>query len=896
MSSSALKRRIPSAIFSDTYLQHYNTHTTDEYPWIDNNYNAHHHSMDSIDNGTTTVNNTQNNTILRRVINILCRPINELLFIVSWCIWLITWIPLAGGSTIVVAVTMLRITICISLYICVIAMQKLNSLVYELYWRLSCYRHRYNKSNIAWIRHNLLRATTYDEFKYLAGKMDRLECNESWKQQHESTLYDYNMLHLQLNQLQKSRNMNDIKQLMFTLSHIFHRQYCGIDNQQLYLHCHLGTKYLIEEFYAQVVEQLSYITQTEFNTTVTNKDKIKFLLRAQKSYGKTALCLSGGGSLAMYHAGVCRALLYANCLPDIINGTSGGAIIAGVMATRTDSELRAPTFLTPDIANRFGVHWLPSLPRQARHFIKHGVLMDWREFAHTARTYYWDLTFDEAYKRTRRHVSITVSYSTANTNQSGHAMVCNHVTTPHLLIWSAVTASCSLPGLMHAQTLFAKTFANEIVPFYPKGTEWVDGSLHADIPVQRLTELFNAQIFIVSQVNPHVRPFIRGQARIFGGYSDERVNSVIHTSSILSQCEHMLASDISYRLTRLAKMKIIPKIYGQDFRPVWNGQQRYTGDITIVPEITFKMQLKVISQPSNTDMIEFIHCGESATWPVISRVQNCMIIERTLDECIKVLARQLRHTSTRTASFNKLPVEPERGKLNKNIINNKQHTHTHNNTLAQPSKAARAHSEPSTVDIGVAQSIEPHDVSGPHQVDTQITQQQSINNTTNINNNHPTNTMIGIATMKPPPTYNDDTVLSLNTNSSSTSPTHRPSRPSNILINTLETLDPTIPCNTQPHVRTPSASGKFYMPYHSYHESDSENDDILLELEDGYSDSPNSMTRKMSSSSIMSPGNQYTSPQNQSQTNTNSVTSPVDLNKPPRPNIINTSVSKTLYK
>jgi hypothetical protein len=106
------------------------------------------------------------------------------------------------------------------------------------------------------------------------------------------------------------------------------------------------------------------------------------------------------------------------------------SIIAGVIAVKTDAELRDPKFLSPSIANRYGVAWLPPLPRQAIHFLRHGVLMDWREFANTARTYYGDMTFSEAYKRTKRHVSITVSYSTARTAGEGHAMVCNHITTP----------------------------------------------------------------------------------------------------------------------------------------------------------------------------------------------------------------------------------------------------------------------------------------------------------------------------------------------------------------------------------------------------------------------------------------------------------------------------------
>ena len=38
--------------------------------------------------------------------------------------------------------------------------------------------------------------------------------------------------------------------------------------------------------------------------------------------------------------------------------------------------------------------------------------------------------------------------------------------------------------------------------------QFVDGSLGADIPTERVGELFNINTYFVSQVNPHLMPFI----------------------------------------------------------------------------------------------------------------------------------------------------------------------------------------------------------------------------------------------------------------------------------------------------------------------------------------------------------------------------------------------------
>ena len=41
----------------------------------------------------------------------------------------------------------------------------------------------------------------------------------------------------------------------------------------------------------------------------------------------------------MYHMGVIKALLENGAMPGIISGTSGGAIVAGVLGIHTDAEM-----------------------------------------------------------------------------------------------------------------------------------------------------------------------------------------------------------------------------------------------------------------------------------------------------------------------------------------------------------------------------------------------------------------------------------------------------------------------------------------------------------------------------------------------------------------------------
>ena len=38
--------------------------------------------------------------------------------------------------------------------------------------------------------------------------------------------------------------------------------------------------------------------------------------------------------------------------------------------------------------------------------------------------------------------------------------------------------------------------------------KWIDGSVHLDVPMQRIIRLHNVSRSIVSQANPHVIPFV----------------------------------------------------------------------------------------------------------------------------------------------------------------------------------------------------------------------------------------------------------------------------------------------------------------------------------------------------------------------------------------------------
>lgn len=69
------------------------------------------------------------------------------------------------------------------------------------------------------------------------------------------------------------------------------------------------------------------------------EDRISFYKIAKENYGRAALCLSGGAKMAFYHFGIIKALLLEQLLPNLISGTSGGALVAAFVCVRTSDEL-----------------------------------------------------------------------------------------------------------------------------------------------------------------------------------------------------------------------------------------------------------------------------------------------------------------------------------------------------------------------------------------------------------------------------------------------------------------------------------------------------------------------------------------------------------------------------
>lgn len=408
---------------------------------------------------------------------------------------------------------------------------------------------------------------------------------------------------------------------------------------------------LVREYVRTLHMAMDFAAEAE-SEQWTLAERVTFFKECQHTFGHTALCLSGGGALAMYHMGICKELIQQGLLPEIISGTSGGSIVVAFLAVNTDEELLRDIFVE-DIATRYPERWFPPLWQEMLLFARQGVLVRQEDFARTTTRYFGDTTFAEAYARTGRNCSITIS-TRASENRTGHGLLLNRITTPDVTIASAVAASCALPGIMGPHVLYAKV-GGGLKAFDSCGRDFIDGTMHADVPKQRLAEMFHCNQFIISQVNPHIAPFVRRtEVRYLGctTIAEARKPSPIdaNTTGVLRQVEDWMSMNIRHRVQVLSKFGLMPTLFGFDLGPVFKqSYAEFRRGVMLVPEcIGIADAPMAIKNPSVADMRHYLYHGQRAVWPKVDHIRHLLHLERALNQCVTRLEARLSGDAARS--------------------------------------------------------------------------------------------------------------------------------------------------------------------------------------------------------------------------------------------------------
>lgn len=472
-----------------------------------------------------------------------------------------------------------------------------------------------SQTSTAQLRRALRQASDYESWQQAAERLDNRTGMNAWKADDRADAYDHWLIRSRLQQLRRLRRGDDVLGLVHFLRQGLHWNLGGIGSGDLYSACESGTKHLIDDYIDEVCTCLQQLRDSR-DPSLSPEAKLQFFEETALSFGRSALMLSGGATLGLFHVGVIKALWDADCLPRVISGSSAGSVVAATLGTRSDDELEE---MFEAERAQFGF-WRGL---SVNSMVKRRALMDQAQVRRGIQKHVANLTFKEAYEKTGRIINITVS--SARSNQTPKLV--NHLTFPHLYVREAVLASCAVPVVFEPVVLYSRDQHGNKVPFMPS-VKWVDGSMKSDLPRLRLRRLHNVNHFIVSQTNPHVVPFLT----VSGPKTKQGLVAAARRFAFATAKE---------------QTKLVAKL-GADLLPSGNTRDRfdtlhgllnqdYRGNITILPRFHPRSFVQMLSNPSLSQTEQFILEGQRATWPKLAMIKHQTRISRTFEQCLQSL-------------------------------------------------------------------------------------------------------------------------------------------------------------------------------------------------------------------------------------------------------------------
>lgn len=461
-------------------------------------------------------------------------------------------------------------------------------------------------------------AVSYEEWKAAAMAEDERTGAARWRVTDRSSRYDYKIIRRRLEELKQVRADNDPHQLLYYLNEGIHGNMGGMGSGKLYRKAKFGTKDLVTEYINEQVAALEQVAAVD-DSVIPLAEKLEFFRRASHCFGRTALMLSGAGALGPFHLGVIKALLEQDLLPNVISGSSAGALVAAIVGTRIDEELH-DTFEPARLVETF-----EEAAEAEVEFIKGNRQLGIEELRDFVEHQIPDMTFEEAFELTGRRINVSVS--PREIHQQPRLL--NAITSPNVLIREAVLASCAIPGIYPPVTLAAKNRHGERQPYVPS-RQWVDGSVSADLPAKRLSRLYGVNHFITSQTNPVVLWALQDSQR-----RDDLCGRLWEINQNASREWLRATYPFAMELTR----NLYPlNLMTRTFYSV--ATQDYTADINILPRQKFWNPAKLLAVLTEAEVRTLIQEGEMATWPRIEMIRNCTAISRTLDRILERLEEE----------------------------------------------------------------------------------------------------------------------------------------------------------------------------------------------------------------------------------------------------------------
>ncbi|CEP18273.1 hypothetical protein [Parasitella parasitica] len=490
----------------------------------------------------------------------------------------------------------------------------------------------YHKKNsyLEYLQKKLNSAKSYKEWSQAAMALDDLTGANEWKNSPVSKDYDYKLLQSRIHEINQVRSTGqDRRAMTFALRLSLSRNLGDMGNSALFGHSCIGTKKLISDYIDHIIEQLQWIGDTAAPTTDMDfKQRHDYFMNLRHSYGRTALLLSGGGTLGFFHVGVLKTLINARLLPRILSGASTGSIMASIICTLNEQDriimfnnnnsIPVNVFSHPDAPE--------SLLFRFNRYLLSGSFYDPVFLKDALRKQYGDITFSEAYNRSQLILNIAVSSSSIYEMPR----LLNYITAPDVVVWSAVIISCAVPMVYPDGYLYIKDKEGGLKPWTPTDDKYRDGSIDKQV-LQDLVQ--SIDLFLINGigralteyiVNPHVAPYLhKGKGK----------PTLLRTS--INFVLRLIKEEFQHRCSQLIEIGVSSSFI---LRLQSVLAQRYVGDITLSPELTFTDVGKILT---NLTRAEAARDTNPFCIKDLSKIHHSLKIELAIDAAIYKLRKVL---------------------------------------------------------------------------------------------------------------------------------------------------------------------------------------------------------------------------------------------------------------
>eukprot|EP01061_Rhynchopus_euleeides_P018527 TRINITY_DN30678_c0_g1_i1.p1 TRINITY_DN30678_c0_g1~~TRINITY_DN30678_c0_g1_i1.p1 ORF type:complete len:698 (+),score=260.45 TRINITY_DN30678_c0_g1_i1:35-2095(+) len=504
-----------------------------------------------------------------------------------------------------------------------------------------------------------------------------------WRKDRSDGLFDYAEIQHRikgirslLKDAKNSDTEENIQRLMVHLRSDIVRGPCGICKTAAFTY-NIGTKRVIEEYIEAIQEAIDYISGLR---SIAHAEIYSYLNECLKCHGMSALLLSGGQSLSMYHMGVCRGLFNMGVLPRVICATGTSAVVASFICCTTDLSLtdffadnsamyekyRFDAFMqetttsrqrsrsrsgegagAPEPPKEKDEGLFPKMMRRFRRFCETGTFMDIEVVAEFVTQVLGDITFREAFDKTGRTLNIVISnlrecsivvpHTSYTLHQSlvgggDTKWVANYLTAPDVLVRTAAVAAIS-QGIVG--TLLWKGYGllrknpktGAIEPFSPSAYHSNKESAES-MAVERISEQFN--VTCVIRVTTHMSLFP----------SSYRPPKDVKTS-FASRLGTEVLREAQYRGVRVLRaMRRFP-VVGRAARKIMS-LDFFLRDVDVDVDIMSYegASTNVLEKPTREIATRRMMEGERALWPCLAKTQQYLAVEETLHQSlVQVSAR-----------------------------------------------------------------------------------------------------------------------------------------------------------------------------------------------------------------------------------------------------------------